>query len=210
MTVQQDLGSAQAPEEIVILTGDVEGPYLTNVLTTLNSDISIVHVETKQELIDACHVFHPRRRLIAFVTGVIVPPSVIRGLPVSAYNFHPGPPTFPGSHAASFAIYNGADRFGATVHVMTEHVDAGDIVGVEWFDVDEDARFVQLEMSAYQAAYKLFQDFAGRLANSMEDLSAINESWSGKKHTTQEFETMQKLYANITEEEIFLRYRAFG
>ena len=91
------------------------------------------------------------RRLIAFCTSVIVPAEVLDAVMAPAYNFHPGPPTYPGSHVASFAIYDGADMFGATAHEMAAKVDSGPIVGVEWFQVPDGLRFTDLEINAFDA-----------------------------------------------------------
>ncbi|HIM24292.1 MAG TPA: hypothetical protein EYM29_01570, partial [Rhodospirillales bacterium] len=44
------------------------------------------------------------RRLIAFSTSVIVPKAILDGLETPAYNFHPSPPTYPGSHATNFSF----------------------------------------------------------------------------------------------------------
>ena len=70
-------------------------------------------------------------RLIAFVTPVIVPAQILAALGFGAYNFHPGPPHYPGWVPSHFAIYDKAENFGATAHAMIERVDAGPIVGVQ-------------------------------------------------------------------------------
>ena len=90
------------------------------------------------------------RRLTAFLTSVIVPKAILDGLEIPAYNFHPGPSTYPGSHAASFALYDGVEHFGATAHVMEEKVDCGPIVAAEWFVVPEGARLMDLELKPYE------------------------------------------------------------
>jgi len=66
-----------------------------------------------------------RARLIGFVTPVVVPARILEGLGFGAYNFHPGPPQYPGWVPSHFAIYDRAPYFGVTAHVMTERVDAG-------------------------------------------------------------------------------------
>ena len=59
-----------------------------------------------------------RARLIAFATPVIVPGRILASLGYGAYNFHPGPPQYPGWAPAHFALYEQANEFGATVHAM--------------------------------------------------------------------------------------------
>lgn len=201
------------PEEIVLLTGEVEGPHFRGILETFNPELSTVHVQTVEELEAAC--LKPTaeggpRRLIAFSTSVIVPGPVLEAVDGPAYNFHPGPPTYPGSHVASFAIYEGAEKYGATAHVMKEKVDCGPIVAVEWFDMPPDVKVAELEMETYKMLLQMFTDLAPRLATSDEPLAVLDVQWSGPKHTIAQFEAMNELEPDMDEEEIRLRYRAFG
>jgi methionyl-tRNA formyltransferase len=200
------------PEEVVLLTGEVEGPHFRAMLTSFNPGLTVIHTQTREELEAACLNPAPvgGRRLIAFSTAVIVPKAVLDGLSLAAYNFHPGPPAYPGSHAASFAIYDGAEHFGATAHVMEEKVDCGPIVAVEWFVMPENPRFMELEIKTYELLLKIFADFASHFATSDDPLPVIDAQWSGSKHTKAEFEAKKELVADMDEAEINLRYRAFG
>ena len=65
-----------------------------------------------------------RARPIAFVTPEIVSKRILARLGYGAFNFHPGPPSYPGWAPAHFALCERAAEFGATVHVMVEQVDA--------------------------------------------------------------------------------------
>jgi methionyl-tRNA formyltransferase len=200
-------------EEVVILTGEVEGPHFHVMLESCNPGLVIVHVETPEDLL-AAFSQPPAgggvRRLIAFSTPVIVPKAILDGLQTPAYNFHPGPPTYPGSHAASFALYDGAEHFGATAHVMEAKVDCGPIVAAEWFVIPEKSRFLDLEIKTYELLLKIFADLVPHLATSDKPLPVIDAQWSGKKHTNAEFEAMKELKADMDEAEINLRFRAFG
>lgn len=54
--------------------------------------------------------------------GVLAAPAV------GSFNLHPGPlPAYPGLNAPSWAIFEGAPRFGCTLHWMTDLVDGGAI-----------------------------------------------------------------------------------
>ncbi len=201
------------PEEIILLTGEVEGPHFRTMLESCNSGLVIVHAETLEELETAC--LRPTaggglRKLLAFSTSVIVPEAVLAALPGPSYNFHPGSPAYPGTHAASFAIYEGAEHFGATAHVMEDKVDCGPIVAAEWFVVPENTRFMDLELKTYELLLKMFADRVGHLATSDDPLPVIDAQWSGKKHTDAEFEAMKEIEADMEEAEINLRFRAFG
>ncbi|MED5395542.1 MAG: formyltransferase family protein [Pseudomonadota bacterium] len=201
------------PEEIILLTGEAEAPHLASVLQNYRPGLSVFISQSLDQVEATCRAPEPAggsRRLIAYCTSVIVPAAVIDAMSGPAYNFHPGPPTYPGARAASFAIYESVGRFGATAHVMLEKVDAGPIVGVDWFDVPEGIKFMDLEIMAYKALFTLFKRLARHLATNDAPLPEISAQWTGRKTTEQDFKTMQILVADMSEDEIRLRYRAFG
>ncbi len=204
------------PTEIILLTGSVEGPYLSNVLHETNPDVIVTVVETREELRAACLSSSQEgnrrsfRRLIAYCTDVIVPPDVLSGVTKPAYNFHPGPPQYPGSSASGFAIYDGAKSFGVCAHEMKETVDSGAIVGVDEFEIDEKIRFVDLDLMAYRQLLALFTRLAPQLANNDAPLAVIDASWGTRKTTKADVEAMKAITADTSEEEIRLRWRAFG
>ena len=202
------------PREILLLTGSIEGPHLAQILGQHNPALRVSHVETAEELADVAAegLGDDGRRLVAFCTGVVVPEAVLGSLPGPAYNFHPGPPTFPGSWAAGFALYAGAKRFGATLHVMEKRVDEGAIIAVDWFDVPPNPklRYDELEILAYQGALRLFHAYAAHLAADDAPLAPCGETWSGTKHTKAEAMAMREPPRDAGEDEIRRRFRAFG
>ncbi len=98
------------------------------------------------------------------MTGVIVPTQVLDQLGFGAYNFHPGPPAYPGFAPAQFALHERAAEFGATAHVMAVRVDEGPIVGVELFSIPPGASVASLEGMAYARLSYLFWSLAKPLA----------------------------------------------
>lgn len=199
------------PDEIVLLTEDAEAPHLGGILTRRNPDLVVTHARGRKELEEACLAADGRRRrLIAFCASVIVPPEILDAVMQPAYNFHPGPPTYPGSYVANFAIYDEAEMFGATVHEMAARVDSGPIVAVEWFRVPDGLRFTELEVKAYQALARLFTDLAGRLANDETALPRMDVNWSGKATTKKDYERLRAIDATVNEAEARRRSRAFG
>ena len=199
-------------QEVVLLTGEMEGPHFQALLISLNPRLKVIHAQTQDELEAACLRPAPKggRRLIAFSTSVIVPKVILNGLSMEAYNFHSGPPTYPGSHSASFAIYDRAKYFGVTAHVMREKVDCGPIIAVEWFVIHKNARFMELELSAYKLLLNIFTNLAPHFATSSDPLPVIDAHWSCQKRTNAEFESMKNLEADMDEAEIKLRFKAFG
>ena len=205
------------PTEIILLTGDVEGPHLAAVLMAHNPTVHVNHVDGADSLRAALDLgggaaVNAGCRLIAFCTGIVVPPDVLAALPGPAYNFHPGPPTYPGSRAAGFALYEGATRFGATLHVMERRVDEGAIIDVDWFDLPADVklRHDELEVMAYQRCIGLFQKYAAHLAADDAPLPHSAETWSGIKRTKADAAALREPPRDASEQEIRRRFRAFG
>ena len=73
-----------------------------------------------------------------------------------------------------------------------------------------DAKVAELELETYKLLLQMFNDLAPRLATSDEPLPALDVQWSGPKRTIAQYEAMKELEPDMDEEEIRLRYRAFG
>jgi methionyl-tRNA formyltransferase len=148
-------------------------------------------------------------RLVAFTTGVIVPSDFLDALGHGAYNFHPGPPHYPGWAPAHFAIYDGARNFGATMHEMVTRVDSGPIVGIESFLIPSSASVRDLEQIAYIRLAHLFWRKARELACNGGPLPRLPIAWTGIKSTKQMYRDHCALPAEIDADELRRRIRAF-
>src|ERR1700692_3765257 len=125
-------------DTILLLAGAPEQSVLPLALRGHNPLLTVIPVGSAAELAALDSDLLSRARLIAFVTPEIVPQNVLARLGYGAFNFHPGPPGYPGWAPAHFALYHQAREFGATLHVMVEHVDAGPIIDVAYFPVPAD------------------------------------------------------------------------
>lgn len=198
------------PKRIILLSGEVEAPHLREILRKFNPDITVEPVFDDEGLQAAFQNGTEGTRLIAFLTSVIVPEAYLDQLPGPAYNFHPGPPEYPGSYVAGFAIYEGAKTFGVTLHEMAAKVDTGPIVEVRRFAVDAGWKFQDLEVEAFKQVVQLFTDYAEHMATDDTPLRSGAEPWTGTPRTRNEAEKLKGIEADMPEEEIVRRYRAFG
>jgi methionyl-tRNA formyltransferase len=198
------------PDEIVLLTGEREAPYLIQHLRAQAPGLAIRHAASREALDAVFAVPLARRRLIAFTTNIVVPGRYIAACDLGAYNFHPGPPTYPGVYPESFAVWEGALRFGATAHAMVQKVDAGPIVRTEWFDVLPGWGRMHVATLAFQALVRVFSELAPHLATRDASLAASGESWAGPTRFRKDFEAMCEIPPDIAPDEYRRRYRAFG
>ena len=198
------------PSRILLLTGDIEAPHLTDFLQAHNPSLVVEWTPTASALRDAVENMTVSTRLISMLTDVIVPADILSSLPGPSYNFHPGPPAYPGSHAAGFAIYEGATDFGVTLHEMAPDVDSGAIVEVRRFPIATDAKFTDVEIFAFETLIAMFRDRARHLACDDTPLPVCGEQWTGQTRTKAEAARLSQVEADLSEEEIVRRYRAFG
>src|SRR5580693_8770139 len=152
-------------DTILLLAGAAEQSILPLALRGHNPLLTVIPVGSAAEFAALDSDLLSRARLIAFVTAEIVPPSVLALLGYGAFNFHPGPPSYPGWAPAHFALYDEARQFGATVHAMVEQVDAGPIIEFASFPIPPHTSVLGLEGLAYAHLAFLFWRMAKWLAS---------------------------------------------
>ncbi|WP_092125879.1 formyltransferase family protein [Bradyrhizobium erythrophlei] len=195
---------------IILLTGVVDQQFaLTELLRAHNPALSFRCAVTAEDLAAIEPGVLREARLLAFTTGVIVPESILAALGHGAYNFHPGPPQYPGWAPAHFAVYDGARTFGATAHVMAARVDSGPIVGVESFIIPDKISVRGLEQIAYVRLAHLFWRMSRDLARDPSPLRELEIAWCGIKSTRQMYRDMCELPAGVSPNELARRIRAF-
>lgn len=197
-------------DTIILITGPVEADALTTALLRHNPHLTVLTAETR----DALDAIEPRRlkraRLIAFASSVIVPGRVLRRLGFGAYNFHPGPPDYPGWAPSQFAIYDRAVRFGVTAHVMQEQVDSGPIIGVDLFDIPAGTSAEALDGMAYARLARQFFALANPLATMPHPLPTLPAQWCGRKNTRRRCAELCEIPMDISHDELERRMAAFG
>ncbi|HXZ22349.1 MAG TPA: formyltransferase family protein [Pseudolabrys sp.] len=197
-------------DNIILLTGPVEESALDGALRSHNPRLSFHAAKSLAELEAIDPGLLPNARLIAFATPIVVPARILNSVGFGAYNFHPGPPHYPGWMPAHFAIYDRATTFGATVHAMIEEVDAGPIVAVVEFAIPPRARTHDLEALAFGQLARLFWQMAKTLATQTEPIQALPIRWSGRKSTRRLYAAMCEIPLDVQKEELDRRIEVFG
>jgi methionyl-tRNA formyltransferase len=197
-------------DTVILLAGVSERAEFPSVLRGHNPHLAVVPVETFAELAALSPDLLVRARLVAFATPVIVPQTFLAQLGYGAFNFHPGPPSYPGWAPAHFALYNQATEFGATAHVMVERVDAGPIVEVEMFPIPADIPVLGLEGEAYARLALMFGRMAKWLAVDPEPPPPLPIKWGARKYTRSAYRAMCEIPLDISRGELDRRIRIFG
>lgn len=194
--------------EIVLLAAPHDALFLSAILQRHAPQVQLGVVTTAAELEAWFDRPRPGARLIAYATEVIVPAALLRRLDGPAYNFHPGPPAYPGRHPAAFALYDGARQFGATAHVMDVRVDSGPIVGTILFDVPPEADQSWLGARSAWALAKLFVHMAPLLV-AAAPLAHQGVAWGTRRSSNRSLQAMLELPPDIDAAELERRRRAF-
>jgi methionyl-tRNA formyltransferase len=197
-------------DTVVLLTGAAEQPILAAAMRGHNAQLAVVPVASAAELATLTPSLLQRSRLIAFATPVIVPISILARLGYGAYNFHPGPPDYPGLAPAQFAIYDRAAEFGATAHLMVEKVDAGPIIDAARFPIPPGITVFGLEGLAYAHLARLFWELSRRLATQATPLPQIPVRWGERRSSRRLYRAICDIPLDIAKEELDRRVRAFG
>jgi methionyl-tRNA formyltransferase len=197
-------------DNIILLTGPVEEAVLASVLRNHNPQLDIRGIKSLAELEALEPELLSRARLIGFVTPVIVPKHILESLGYGAYNFHPGPPHYPGWVPSHFAIYDGATEFGTTAHIMHERVDSGPIIGVELFPIPPHTTVEGLDQLALVSLARLFWNLANVLATHSAPLNPLEIAWSGRRTTRRNYTALCEVSAEISKDELERRIGVFG
>jgi methionyl-tRNA formyltransferase len=126
-----------------------------------------------------------------------------------AFNFHPGPPEYPGNRPSAFACYHQEHQFGVTFHRMIASVDAGEILDCERFSAKGLNTASAFALQAYQSLARLFLRNAAALANPKAVLAGNGEVWSGKKTKMSDYDAMRRVPRNISPDDLDLRLKSF-
>ena len=179
------------PRELLLLTGVDAAATLPGVIAdALPDGVGCSAVSSLEDLERRRRDGLAGIRLISFCTMEVVPTGILGALDLEPYNIHPGPPQLPGVYPEAFGIYEGFERFAATVHVITEDLDAGPIVSTRGFDVSADWNREDLAKHVFQASLELLFEVALACGHSDAPLPRADIPWSGKARTRREYDAL--------------------
>ena len=138
--------------------------------------------------------------IISYISPWIVPKKILEKTKKWNINFHPGSPDYPGIGCFNFAIYDLAEEYGATAHLMNPKVDTGAIIGVKRFSMNNLMNVQELSLKTYKNQLLLFYDVMNFIFSNNR-LPNCKEKWKRKPFTRKELEKLATIDLKLTKEE---------
>lgn len=109
-------------------------------------------------------------------------------------NFHPAPlPEYKGTAGYNIAILTGMSKWAVTSHYVDDNIDTGDIVDVDWFDIDEKKETAQtLEKKTQPILLEQFKRVITKAILSEDRLPGI-PNIGGRYISRKEMESMKEI-----------------
>lgn len=129
---------------------------------------------------------------------------------VSSINFHPGPlPDYQGLGGYNAAILDGREKYGVTAHIMSEKIDAGNIIKVNKFEIESIETAFSLEQKSMTYLLELFKEVFSDNLEEFINNNYPNNIHKGRYIDREEFENMKLINENDSEDIIEKKIRAF-
>ena len=148
--------------------------------------------------------------LISFLNSMYISRSVRKKIKINSFNFHPGPPEYPGFGCYNFALLDKVNLYGSTVHIMNDKFDSGKIVNVKKFKFSyKKFNLEKLISKTHENIIKQAKDFINDIQNNKLKIKG-NLKWKKKAYTKKEFETARKINLKDTKKNILKKIKAFS
>jgi methionyl-tRNA formyltransferase len=147
--------------------------------------------------------------LISFLNPMYIDKSVRKKIKINSFNFHPGPPEYPGFGCYNFALLDKVSVYGSTIHMIDDKFDNGKILHVNRFKVSyKKLNLEKLISMTHKSIIKQAKDFINDILN--EQLK-INDKlkWKKKAFTKKEFEIEREIKLNDSKKRILKKIKAF-
>tara|TARA_B100000029_G_C17467179_1_gene920663 strand:- start:276 stop:947 length:672 start_codon:yes stop_codon:yes gene_type:complete len=145
--------------------------------------------------------------IISYLSPWIIPKTVLKKCSISAINFHPATPNYPGIGCTNFALYEEAEEYGVTCHYMKAKVDTGKIIAVKRFPITKDDDVKSLTKRAYKLQLILFYEILDKIIND-RPIPISTEKWTRKAFTRAELDALSIVDPSMNKKEVEKRIRA--
>ena len=171
-------------------------------------DVTFVESRERGEKLSEEILWWEGEYIICFRSLYVLPKALLNKAKIAAINFHPAPPEYPGSGCINFALYDGAEDYGVTAHVMNELVDNGAILEVRRFPITPGDDLSTVLQRTHSELSNLCSDFISGIYSFDAEFiekklkTSKNVKWNGEARLIKEVNELQKVNFGISEDEL--------
>lgn len=153
--------------------------------------------------------------ILCFRSYFILRKPLLEKAKIAAINFHPGPPEYPGSGCLNYALFERANQYGVTAHIINEKIDNGRIIKVNRFPIFSNDDVNTLLTRTHHQLLQCFYEVLGGISSGLETYiseqikESSNEAWNGEARRMKELSKYQLVSKDISQDSLTEKVRAF-
>ncbi len=148
--------------------------------------------------------------LLSFLNSVYIDKAVRKKIKLSSFNFHPGPPEYPGFGCYNFALLEKSKTYGSTIHIINNKFDNGKIIDVKRFKIFyQNINLEKLIQKTHENIFKQARVFINDIIKGQIKIRG-NFRWKRKAYTKKEFDRAREIKLNETKTSILKKIKAFS
>ena len=148
--------------------------------------------------------------LISFLNTKYISRNIRQKIKKGSYNFHPGPPEYPGFGCYNFALLDRVNFYGSTIHLMNDKFDNGPIINTKKFKIsNQKINLEKLILKTHRNIFLQAKKFINSILNNNINVNK-HLKWKRKAYTKREFEIAREINLKDTKLSIQKKIAAFS
>ena len=147
--------------------------------------------------------------LISFLNPHYINNKVRNRIRFNSFNFHPGPPEYPGFGCYNFALLDEVNFYGSTIHLINDKFDNGKIINVKKFKIPY--KKINLERLIKLTHKNIIKQAKKFIDDVIKNKIKVNNKfrWKKKAYTKKEFELAREIKLYDSKRNILKKLKAF-
>ena len=203
------MANSESPKVLLFGRHNCEGTKAAlEHLNTMNFQVTYVESKGRGEKIPEDIYMWQGDYIFCFRSLFILPEKLLNKATVAAINFHPAPVEYPGSGCANYALYDNAEHYGVTAHMMNRAVDNGSIIECRRFPIFPMDSVDSLVHRTHHKLLDLFYDtttaiyFKGKDYITEMLTQSSHEKWRGFAKKIAELDKLQNIDLSVSEDDL--------
>ena len=190
----------------VLFIGKKNDEYSDKIISILKKKFQFLQIYLNE---DRNHKFNKKTfkwkgdLIICFRSHIILSKKFISKAKIGAINFHPGPPNYRGIGCVNFALLKNEKKYGATVHLIDEKIDHGEIIDFRLFKISKKDSIRNVLEKTYKTQIKQLNQLIKNLISKKFNLNLLikNKKWSNKLYLRKNLNELYRIKNNTKKSE---------